>query len=150
MRKEYDVSKARRGPVVPVATCKTRITIWLDDDVLDWFRAQVHAAGAGNYQPCAHRGDGARLDAGAFVWRTVVGLSHRRRLRHLGGAIDRFHPARVSPWSRSRCLTPHRTRLCAACDSIASDRLQPIHDPGFACQPWSKSSTKEPIRWFAG
>jgi hypothetical protein len=29
---------------------KTRITIRLDNEVLDWFRAQVHAAGGGNYQ----------------------------------------------------------------------------------------------------
>lgn len=50
MRKEYDFSKARRGPVVPVPPGKTRITIRLDDDVLAWFRQQVHAAGGGNYQ----------------------------------------------------------------------------------------------------
>lgn len=50
MRKEYDFSKARRGAVVPVAPGKTRITIRLDDDVLAWFREQVHAAGGGNYQ----------------------------------------------------------------------------------------------------
>ena len=31
-------------------TGKTRITIRLDDEVLGWFRAQVHAAGGGNYQ----------------------------------------------------------------------------------------------------
>ena len=29
---------------------KTRITIRLDDDILAWFRAQVHAMGGGNYQ----------------------------------------------------------------------------------------------------
>lgn len=50
MRKEYDFSKARRGPVLPVPPGKTRITIRLDDDVLAWFRKQVHAAGGGNYQ----------------------------------------------------------------------------------------------------
>jgi uncharacterized protein (DUF4415 family) len=50
MRKEYDFSKARRGPVLPVATGKTRITIRIDDDVLDWFRQQVHEAGGGSYQ----------------------------------------------------------------------------------------------------
>jgi BrnA antitoxin of type II toxin-antitoxin system len=50
MRKDYDFSKARRGPVLPVATGKTRITIRLDDDILDWYRAQVDAAGGGNYQ----------------------------------------------------------------------------------------------------
>jgi uncharacterized protein (DUF4415 family) len=50
MRKQYDFSRAKRGPVVPVPKGKTRITIRIDDDVLDWFRAQVHAAGGGNYQ----------------------------------------------------------------------------------------------------
>jgi uncharacterized protein (DUF4415 family) len=29
---------------------KTRITIRLDDDLLAWFKEQVHAAGGGNYQ----------------------------------------------------------------------------------------------------
>ena len=50
MKKQYDFSKGKRGPVVPVPKGKTRITIRVDDDVLDWFRAQVHAAGGGNYQ----------------------------------------------------------------------------------------------------
>ena len=50
MRKQYDFSKAKRGPVVPVPKGKSRITIRLDDDVLDWFREQVQAAGGGNYQ----------------------------------------------------------------------------------------------------
>jgi uncharacterized protein (DUF4415 family) len=50
MRKQYDFSKAKRGPVLPIAKGKTRITIRLDDDLLDWFRGQVHAAGGGNYQ----------------------------------------------------------------------------------------------------
>ena len=50
MSEEYDFSKGKRGPVIPVPQGKTRITIRLDDDVLEWFRAQVHAAGGGNYQ----------------------------------------------------------------------------------------------------
>jgi len=50
MRKEYDFSKAKRGAVVPVPKGKTRITIRLDDDLLEWFKAQVDAAGGGNYQ----------------------------------------------------------------------------------------------------
>lgn len=50
MRKEYDFSQGQRGPVLPVVTGKTRITIRIDDDVLDWFRAKVHAAGGGSYQ----------------------------------------------------------------------------------------------------
>jgi uncharacterized protein (DUF4415 family) len=50
MRKEYDFSKVKRGAVVPVPKGKTRITIRLDDDLLEWFKAQVDAAGGGNYQ----------------------------------------------------------------------------------------------------
>jgi uncharacterized protein (DUF4415 family) len=50
MRKNYDFSKAKRGRVLPPAPGKTRITIRLDDDVLDWFRKQAHLAGGGNYQ----------------------------------------------------------------------------------------------------
>ncbi len=50
MKKEYDFSKGKRGAVVKPPPGKTRITIRIDDEVLDWFRAQVHAAGGGNYQ----------------------------------------------------------------------------------------------------
>ena len=50
MRKEYDFSKGKRGAVLPVPTGKSRVTIRLDDDVLEWFRNQVDQAGGGNYQ----------------------------------------------------------------------------------------------------
>lgn len=50
MKKEYDFSKGRRGPVIRVPQGKTRVTIRLDDDILDWFRQQVDDAGGGNYQ----------------------------------------------------------------------------------------------------
>jgi uncharacterized protein (DUF4415 family) len=50
MKKEYDFSKGRRGPVLKTPPGKTRVTIRLDEDVLDWFRQQVDNAGAGNYQ----------------------------------------------------------------------------------------------------
>ncbi|HEX6746849.1 MAG TPA: BrnA antitoxin family protein [Longimicrobium sp.] len=50
MKDEYDLSKGVRGAVFPTAPGKTRITIRLDDEVLDWFRDQVNRAGGGNYQ----------------------------------------------------------------------------------------------------
>ena len=50
MKKSDDFSKGMRGAVVPPATGKSRITIRIDDDVLEWFREQVNAAGGGNYQ----------------------------------------------------------------------------------------------------
>ncbi|MBG1243646.1 MULTISPECIES: BrnA antitoxin family protein [unclassified Nostoc] len=50
MEAEYDFSEGKRGAIESTPTGKTRITIRLDDEVLAWFRDQVHAAGGGNYQ----------------------------------------------------------------------------------------------------
>ncbi|MFQ5479602.1 MAG: BrnA antitoxin family protein [Candidatus Binatia bacterium] len=50
MKKRYDFSKAKRGAVLPTPPGKTRITIRIDDDVLEWFRKLAHEAGGGNYQ----------------------------------------------------------------------------------------------------
>ncbi len=50
MKDEYDFSKGKRGPVLKAPPGKTRITIRIDDDVLEWFRDQVRAAGGGSYQ----------------------------------------------------------------------------------------------------
>jgi len=55
MKKNYDFSKARRGPVIRAPRGKTRITIRIDDDVLEWFRKLVHAAGGGSYQTMMNR-----------------------------------------------------------------------------------------------
>jgi len=50
MKREYDFSQGRRGAVDPMPAGKTRVTMRLDDDILEWFRAQAQAAGGGNYQ----------------------------------------------------------------------------------------------------
>jgi uncharacterized protein (DUF4415 family) len=46
MRKQYDFSKAKRGAVI-ASPGKTRITIMLDDDVIEHFRDRAEAAGSG-------------------------------------------------------------------------------------------------------
>ena len=46
MRKEYDFSQAKHGAVIP-STGKTRITIMLDDDLIEFFRAKAEAQGTG-------------------------------------------------------------------------------------------------------
>ena len=46
MRDEYDFSNAKRGAVIP-SPGKTRITIMLDDDVIEAFRKRAEAAGNG-------------------------------------------------------------------------------------------------------
>ncbi len=46
MRAEYDFSKGKRGAVVPQKG-KTRISIFIDNAVLDEFRARAEKAGTG-------------------------------------------------------------------------------------------------------
>jgi uncharacterized protein (DUF4415 family) len=50
MKRPEGFSRATRGAVAPTPKGKTRITIRIDDDVLEWFRRQVDSAGGGNYQ----------------------------------------------------------------------------------------------------
>ena len=50
MKREYDFSRGKRGAVLRMPPGKTRITIRIDDDILDWFRDQVHKAGGASYQ----------------------------------------------------------------------------------------------------
>jgi hypothetical protein len=50
MKKQYDFRGGRRGAVLRTPSRKTRITIRIDDDILQWFRGRVHKAGGGSYQ----------------------------------------------------------------------------------------------------
>jgi uncharacterized DUF497 family protein len=72
MRKEYDFSRGKRGPLVPVPPGKTRITIRLDDDVLAWFRDQVHSAGGGNYQTLINQALRRFMEQGGEPLETVM------------------------------------------------------------------------------
>lgn len=53
MFKEYDFSKGRRGAVLSQKG-KTRITICIDTDVLEWFRDEAEREGQG-YQTSINR-----------------------------------------------------------------------------------------------
>jgi len=46
MKSDYDMTKARRGPAVSRPE-KTRITIWIDSDILDAYRSQAEKVGKG-------------------------------------------------------------------------------------------------------
>ena len=46
MRDEYDFSKGKRGAILPTKG-KTRITIYIDDDILATFRARAEQVGGG-------------------------------------------------------------------------------------------------------
>ena len=50
MKNEYDFSKGKRGAVEPTPPGKKRITIRLDNEIIEWFRTQVEVRGGGNYQ----------------------------------------------------------------------------------------------------
>ncbi len=46
MLEEYDFSKGKRGPVISQKG-KSRITIWVDTDILEWFREESEREGRG-------------------------------------------------------------------------------------------------------
>jgi len=50
MKSEYDFSEGRRGAVIPPEPGKTRITIRLDNRILQHFRRRAHQVGGANYQ----------------------------------------------------------------------------------------------------
>lgn len=48
--REIDFSAAKRGAVIPLEPGKTKISVRLDNAVIEYFRKQVEQAGTGNYQ----------------------------------------------------------------------------------------------------
>jgi uncharacterized protein (DUF4415 family) len=62
MRKEYDFSKGKRGAVIP-SKGKTRITIMLDDDVIEFFRDKAESAGSG-YQTMINQALRVAMESG--------------------------------------------------------------------------------------
>lgn len=48
MKREYDFSKARRGPLVAKDPSKTQVTIGLDNEVLDYLESVVDQSGGGS------------------------------------------------------------------------------------------------------
>lgn len=61
MRSDYDFSKAKRGAVI-ASPGKTRITIMLDNDVIEAFRARAETEGYG-YQTAINQALRAAIDA---------------------------------------------------------------------------------------
>ena len=85
MRKQYDFSKAKRGPLISPVPGKTRITIRLDDDLLDWFRGQVRSAGGGNYQTLINDALRAYVQERKKPLETVLRRVVREELRRAQG-----------------------------------------------------------------
>jgi uncharacterized protein (DUF4415 family) len=82
MKREYDFSKGRRGPVLPPEPGKTRITIRLDNEVLDHFRRRVHEIGGSNYQTLINDALREHLRRGGIE--AAVRRAVRRELKEAG------------------------------------------------------------------
>ena len=48
--RDIDFSSAKRGAVIPIEAGKTKISIRIDNAVIDYFRDQVEKANSGSYQ----------------------------------------------------------------------------------------------------
>ena len=82
MRDEYDFSQGKQGAVIP-SPGKTRITIFLDDDVIEAFRAKAEADGKG-YQTLINEA----LRAAIHPESALVTLEALRRIIR-----EELHPA---------------------------------------------------------
>ena len=79
MRDEYDFNKGKRGAVI-ASPGKTRITIMLDDDVIDAFRARAESAGTG-YQTLINSVLREAISAGKEKQKPLTVATLRRVLR---------------------------------------------------------------------
>lgn len=86
MRREYDFSKGKRGAVVEPDPGKVRITIRLDEDVINWFREQVNAAGGGNYQTLINKALREYTESRAEPLEKTLRRVIREELRKKGAA----------------------------------------------------------------
>ncbi len=84
MRNEYDFKKGKRGAILPAPAGKTRITIRLDDDILEWFRHQAEVAGGGNYQSMINEALRTVATEGPAKLETVVRRVVREELKRAG------------------------------------------------------------------
>lgn len=66
MKQHYDFSHGERGAVEPASPGKTRITIRIDNEILDWFRARVHEQGGGNYQTLVNQALREHIERGSL------------------------------------------------------------------------------------
>ena len=115
MKREYDFSRGKRGPVIPVPRGKTRITIRLDKDLIDWFRSQVEAAGGGNYQTLINSA------LRNCVREVTSEIAETRAGYGRGFVIDEFDlmtPAARARWARAK-RKPGRPRREAGAKAIS-------------------------------
>jgi uncharacterized protein (DUF4415 family) len=83
--RDIDFSRAKRGPVLQLEPGKTKISIRLDNRVIEHFRSIVEASGGGNYQTLindalvAHIQQASVLDAVRKVVREELSGTRTKR-----------------------------------------------------------------------
>src|SRR3970282_192696 len=93
MKKEYDFSVGKRGSIIKTPSGKTRITIRIDEDILQWFRDQVHAAGGGNYQTLIHSALRKYVDRKDYSLKDTLRSVVREELVRYGKKVPKGQPA---------------------------------------------------------
>lgn len=88
MLDEYDFSQGKRGPVVASRGNKTRITIRIDTDILDWFREEVNEAGGGSYQTSINQALREYIEGRNNKWESLL----RRVVREELQLAQEVHP----------------------------------------------------------
>jgi BrnA antitoxin of type II toxin-antitoxin system len=86
---------------------KTRITIRIDGEVLDWFRNQVHEAGGGSYQTLMNR---ALRDHVTRREGTLAETLRRVVREELARKKRRRRPRKAAPKKRARARQRPRAR----------------------------------------
>jgi uncharacterized protein (DUF4415 family) len=98
--RDFDFSRAKRGAVVQLESGKTKISIRLDNTVLEYFRDLVHKAGGGNYQ--------------TLINDALLEYVHRRSTLEIVREVVREELAPYAAGRRSRVSSPrHKKRATA-------------------------------------
>jgi uncharacterized protein (DUF4415 family) len=102
--RDIDFSRGKRGPVIKPEPGKAKISIRLDNAVLEHFRGLVHEAGGGNYQTLIND---ALLE---HIQRRSTLDAVRQVVRE---ALAPYRPARGTQATRSRKTRPRGSRRAA-------------------------------------
>ena len=87
--RDINFTDAKQGAVIPLEAGKTKISIRLDNKVIDDFRAQVERAGGGSYQTLINDAlvtfiqQRSMIDAVRQVIREELAASPQQKRRHL-------------------------------------------------------------------
>jgi uncharacterized protein (DUF4415 family) len=98
--RDFDFSRARRGAIVQLESGKTKISIRLDNTVLEYFRDLVDKAGGGNYQ--------------TLINDALLEYVHRRSTLEIVREVVREELARYAAGRRSHVSSPRHKKRARA------------------------------------